>query len=69
MGGIELVASGKRDDDFAKKMLEHLLKEFEPILKTLDELQSRGMKGQFQIDTDSFGRNVVKSAAIIKVIA
>jgi hypothetical protein len=34
-----------------------------------DELKSHGMVGNFSLGLDQFGRNVIQSASIVKVIA
>ena len=69
MGGVSVIGEGKRDEDVAKELLAKLRDQLEPVLRTMDELKAVGMQGQFQLGVDGFGRNVIQSSAVVKVIA
>lgn len=65
----ELVTEGLSDAEFARDLKERLRVKLVEATEIMNEAQHRKMRVQFAIAPDGFGRQVIQSLDIVRVIA
>lgn len=66
---VELVSSGQSDLDAAQEFHGRIGKQLQSLAVLMDEVNRHGMRVEFQLGIDGFGRNVVARLEILKRLA